>query len=86
MSPTASTSTKVATTTGACGAARRAHACASHCQHDEPLLLVWDSEVHRYGRGFSTEDLVNGALNKTQEALDVLFDVHMLASCVGATA
>jgi hypothetical protein len=50
------------------------------------LLLTsqqWDDEVHRYGNGFSTADLVGGALNKTREALDVLFDVDILSRCAG---
>lgn len=45
--------------------------------------LVWDGSIHRYGRGFSTEDLVKGTLNRTQEALDALSDVDILSRCAG---
>jgi hypothetical protein len=45
--------------------------------------LIWDTSIHRYGRGFSTEDLVKGTLNRTQEALDALSDVDILSRCAG---
>lgn len=49
----------------------------------DAVQLIWDASVHRYGQGFSTEDLVDGTLNGTREALDAMFDVEMLASCAG---
>jgi hypothetical protein len=48
-----------------------------------PVTLVWDDAIHRYGRGFSTEDLVKGTLNRTREALDALSDVDILSRCAG---
>lgn len=48
-----------------------------------PVPLVWDDTIHRYGRGFSTEDLVKGTLNRTTEALDALSDVDILSRCAG---
>ena len=48
------------------------------------LPLVTDAVVHRYGKGFSTEDLVKGNLNRTQEALDAFSDVDILSRCSGA--
>ena len=47
------------------------------------LPVTSDSQTHRYGHGFSTEDLVKGALNRTQEALDAFADVDLLSRCKG---
>ena len=47
------------------------------------IPVTSDAITHRYGRGFSTEDLVKGQLNRTQEAFDAFSDVDILSRCKG---
>mmetsp|Transcript_55552 Transcript_55552/g.136292 ORF Transcript_55552/g.136292 Transcript_55552/m.136292 type:complete len:429 (-) Transcript_55552:143-1429(-) len=45
------------------------------------LAVYWNDRVHRYGRGYSTHDLVAGRLNRTEEALGVINDVLLMSEC-----
>jgi hypothetical protein len=47
------------------------------------LLWVWDRTQPRVELGWSTHDLLQGKLNRTREALDVLTDIALLASLRG---